>query len=90
MIKIIVDMREALANVFRKMPTVEKVYPSDANFLLVKIADARAVYEFLLTQQIVVRDRSSVELCENCLRITIGTEKENTLLVDAMQAWYNR
>jgi len=38
----------------------------------------------------VVRDRSNVELCENCLRITIGTEKENTLLVDAMQAWYNR
>jgi len=90
MIKIIVDMREALANVFRQMPTVEKVYPSDANFLLVKIADARAVYDFLLTQQIVVRDRSSVELCENCLRITIGTEKENTLLVDAMQAWYNK
>jgi histidinol-phosphate aminotransferase len=90
MIKIIVNMREALANVFRKMPTVEKVYPSDANFLLVKIADARAVYDFLLTQQIVVRDRSNVELCENCLRITIGTEKENTLLVDAMQAWYNR
>jgi histidinol-phosphate aminotransferase len=90
MIKIIVNMREALANVFRKMPTVEKVYPSDANFLLVKIADARAVYDFLLTQQIVVRDRSSLELCENCLRITIGTEKENTLLVDAMQAWYNK
>lgn len=45
---------------------------------------------FLLTQQIVVRDRSNVELCENCLRITIGTEKENTLLVDAMQAWYNK
>jgi histidinol-phosphate aminotransferase len=90
MIKIIVNMREALANVFRKMPTVEKVYPSDANFLLVKIAEATAVYDFLLTQQIVVRDRSSVGLCENCLRITIGTEKENTLLVDAMQAWYNR
>ena len=90
MIKIIVDMREALANVFRKMPTVEKVYPSDANFLLVKIADARAVYDFLLTRQIVVRDRSSVELCENCLRITIGIEKENTLLIDAMQAWYNK
>ena len=90
MIKIIVDMREALAGVFRQMPTVEKVFPSDANFILVKIADARAVYDFLLTHQIVVRDRSNVELCENCLRITIGTEKENTLLVDAMQAWYNR
>lgn len=88
MIRILVDMREAMAEVFRSMPTVEKVYPSDANFLLVKIAEARAIYEFLLTKGIVLRDRSNVKLCEDCLRITIGTEKENTLLVDAMQDWY--
>ncbi|MDE3252447.1 MAG: histidinol-phosphate transaminase [Bacteroidota bacterium] len=88
MIRILVDMREALAEVFRSMPTVEKVYPSDANFLLVKIAEARKIYEFLLTKGIVLRDRSNVQLCEDCLRITIGTEKENTLLVDAMQDWY--
>lgn len=88
MIRILVDMREAMAEVFRSMPTVEKVYPSDANFLLVKIAEARAVYAFLLTRGIVLRDRSNVQLCEDCLRITIGTEKENTLLVDAMQDWY--
>jgi histidinol-phosphate aminotransferase len=63
------------------------VYPSDANFLLVKIKDARKVYEFLLTKGIVLRDRSSVTLCDDCLRITIGTEKENTILVDALAAW---
>lgn len=90
MIRILVDMREALAAVFRSMPTVETVYPSDANFFLVKIKEARAVYEFLLEKGIVLRDRSNVQLCENCLRITIGTEKENTILVDAMQEWYAR
>lgn len=84
MIKEIVAMRDELAIVFKKMPLVEKVYPSDANFLLVKVRDAGKVYEYLLTEGIVVRDRSKVELCEGCLRITIGTEKENTLLVDAL------
>ncbi len=87
MIRILVDMREALAEVFRSIPTVEKVYPSDANFILVKMKDARKVYEFLLTKGIVLRDRSNVKLCEDCLRITVGTEQENTLLVDAMQEW---
>ncbi len=88
MIRILVDMRNALTKVFESMPTVEKVYPSDANFILVKIAEARKIYAFLLTKGIVLRDRSNVELCEDCLRITIGTEKENTVLVDAMQDWY--
>ena len=88
MIRLLVDMREALAEVFRGMPTVEKVYPSDANFILVKIKDARKIYTFLLSKGIVLRDRSNVTLCEDCLRITVGTDKENTLLVDAMQEWY--
>lgn len=87
MIRVLVDMREALAEVFRSIPTVEKVYPSDANFILVKMKDARKVYEFLLTKGIVLRDRSNVKLCEDCLRITVGTEQENTVLVDAMQEW---
>ena len=86
-IKELVAMREALKKVFEQMPTVETVYPSDANFLLVKIAEARKVYEFLLTKGIVLRDRSNVQLCEDCLRITIGTEKENTILVDALAEW---
>ncbi|MGZ8541950.1 MAG: histidinol-phosphate transaminase [Chitinophagaceae bacterium] len=84
MIKEIVAMREELGKVFQRMPLVEKVYPSDANFLLVKVKDAVDIYEYLLNQGIVVRDRSKVQLCEQCLRITIGTEQENTLLVDAL------
>lgn len=84
MIREIVAMREELARVFEKMPLVQKVYPSDANFLLVKVVGATEVYDYLLQQGIVVRDRSRVELCEGCLRITIGTEKENTNLVDAL------
>ena len=84
MIHELVAMREALSEVFQRMPTVEKVFPSDANFILAKIKDARKVYEYLLSKGIVVRDRSNVKLCDNCLRITVGTEEENTLLVDAM------
>ena len=87
MIRLLVDMRQALATVFEQMPIVQKVYPSDANFLLVKIIEARKVYEYLLTQGIVVRDRSKVLLCEDALRITIGTEEENTKLVDALASY---
>lgn len=84
MIREIVAMRDELAQVFRQMPLVNKVYPSDANFLLVQVKDPVTIYQFLLAEGIVVRDRSNVQLCEGCLRITIGTEKENTLLVDAL------
>lgn len=84
MIRAIVDMRDALVQVFQEMPIVKKVYPSDANFLLVQMMEARKVYAYLLTQGIVVRDRSKVMLCNDCLRITIGTEAENTALVDAL------
>jgi histidinol-phosphate aminotransferase len=87
MIKEIVSMREELSKVFLRIPLVEKVYPSDANFLLVKVRDAVGIYEYLLTEGIVVRDRSKVQLCDQCLRITIGTEKENTLLIDALIAY---
>ncbi len=88
MIRLLVDMRDALAEVFRSMPTVEKVYPSDANFILVKIKEAGMIYRFLISRGIVVRDRSNVRLCEDCLRITVGTEKENSILINAMQDWY--
>lgn len=89
MIHELVSMREALKEVFERMPIVETVYPSDANFLLVKIKDARKIYEYLLTKGIVVRDRSNVKLCDNCLRITVGTEDENTLLIDALITYMN-
>ena len=84
MIKEIVAMREELAKVFEGLPLVQKVYPSDANFLLVKVKGAAPIYDYLLTKGIVVRDRSKVQLCDDCLRITIGTEQENTILVNTL------
>jgi histidinol-phosphate aminotransferase len=87
MIKLLVDMRHALAQVIASMPHVIQVFPSDTNFLLVKIPHARKLYEFLMSKGIIVRDRSALELCEDSLRITVGTEQENTLLVDAMYEW---
>jgi histidinol-phosphate aminotransferase len=63
---------------------VEAVYPSDANFLLVKMRHAREIYAFLLSRGIVVRDRSRTPGCEGCLRITIGTPAENMQLWEAL------
>lgn len=90
MIRELVSMRDALAKVLEQLPQVEKVYPSDANFLFVKIANARKIYEYLLTKGIVVRDRSNVQLCDNCLRITIGTEHEITLMVTAIREYLRK
>jgi histidinol-phosphate aminotransferase len=90
MIKIIVQMRDELIPALAKLPDVQKVYPSDANFLLVKVADARATYNYLLEKGIVVRDRSKVELCEGCLRITVGTEKENNDLIKNLETFFTK
>lgn len=87
MIKLLVDMRNALAQVIASIPHVIQVFPSDTNFILVKIPKARQLYEYLLSKGIIVRDRSALELCEDSLRITVGTEQENTLLVDAIYEW---
>lgn len=84
MIREIVIMREELMKTLLQIQVVEKVYPSEANFLLVKVKDAKRVYEHLLADGIVVRDRSRVKLCEGCLRITVGTENENKKLVEQL------
>ncbi|NQY67100.1 MAG: histidinol-phosphate transaminase [Flavobacteriales bacterium] len=69
----------------RKISQVQKVYPSDSNFLLVKMYNAKLIYDQLVSNEIVVRDRSKVLLCDNCLRITIGTEEENEALINALE-----
>jgi len=61
------------------------IYPSDANFILVKTTDPRGIYNFLVQQGIIVRDRSKVTLCEGCLRITVGTPEENNILLEALK-----
>jgi histidinol-phosphate aminotransferase len=87
MIQHLVEMRIALAEVIASMPYVEKVYPSDTNFLLVKIPKASELYRYLCEKGIIVRDRSSLPNCEDTVRITVGNEQENTALVDAMAEW---
>lgn len=80
----IIEQREALHKSLTGLGIVEIVYPSEANFLLVKMRDADAVYRFLLTERIAARNRSSVILCEQCLRLTVGTPNENRRLLDAL------
>lgn len=87
MIRILVAQREQLVLELAQLPLVKMVYPSDANFLLVKTVDARAIYSYLLEEGIVVRDRSKVDLCEGCLRITVGTEAENKELIGALKSY---
>lgn len=80
-----VKLRNDLSKTLADVALVEKVYPSDANFVLVKVKDARATYQYLVNSGIIVRDRSKVELCKDALRITIGTPKENDLLIEALK-----
>jgi len=87
MIRTLVQLRDELSEALTSLPVVLKVYPSDANFLLVKTTDAHGIYEYLLDAGIVVRDRSKVRLCESCLRITVGTKAENAELLRALKAW---
>lgn len=82
--------REALARFLPQLPYVQKVYPSDANFLLVKVDDPQALYDYLLSDGIIVRDRSRVRQCEGALRITVGTPQENRRLIDSLTAYAKR
>ena len=81
------QQRGMLAESLGRLKFVETVYPSDANFILVRVADPNAVYGFLLEERVVVRNRSNVELCGCCLRITIGTAEENTRLIEALMKY---
>ena len=83
-IKTTVAEREKLSETLRTFDFVTHVYPSDANFILVKTSDPRALYTYLVGESIIVRDRSKVELCAGCLRLTVGTPEENTALVAAL------
>ncbi len=85
MIQEIVKQRGELIEQLSRLSIVQKIHPTDANFLLVKVINAREIYNFLLGKGIVVRDRSRVELCEGCLRITVGTPKENNELINALK-----
>jgi histidinol-phosphate aminotransferase len=83
-VKIIINEREKLAESLQKLPFVVKVYPSDANFLLVKMHDANGIHNYLMERGIIVRNRTKVHLCEDSLRITVGSPSENEILIKAL------
>jgi histidinol-phosphate aminotransferase len=83
-IRVLIEQRSRLINQLKEVSCVTKVFPSDANFVLVQVNDAHEIYQKLIQHKIVVRDRSSVTLCEGCLRITVGTPDENSELIDVL------
>jgi len=87
MIVELVASRKKLEESLLSLTQVVEIFPSDANFLLIKFIDAKKMYDYLLSMGIVVRDRSNQPLCENTLRLTVGTEKENIKLVEAIKAF---
>jgi histidinol-phosphate aminotransferase len=84
-IELIKSERELLKDVLKDLKIVEFVYPSDANFILIKVKDSVMLYNYLISKGIVVRERSSQLLCSNTLRLSIGTPKENKLLIEALR-----
>ncbi len=81
------EERKRVARLLQKTTCVTKIYPSDANFILIKVTDANAIYNYLVEKGIIIRNRHSVVLCEDCLRITIGTPDENTQLLNFLQLY---
>lgn len=82
----ILAQRDVLRNMLAALPCVKEIYPSDANFLLVKVTDANGIYKYLQEKGIIVRNRNRVTLCQNCLRITVGTPEENIEIVNALKS----
>ncbi len=84
-VKILIAERNKIAEQLVDLPFVQKVYASEANFILVQMYDAKGIYDFLVENGIIVRDRSKVVLCNDSLRITIGSEEENEILMTKMR-----
>ena len=86
-VKQILAQRVPVIEELKQLPIVKDIYHSDANFLLVKVSDADAIYKHLVEQGIIVRNRNKVSLCLGCLRITIGTAKENKTLIEVLKQY---
>lgn len=84
-VQLILQERAQMMDAFRQLPICKEVFPSDANFFLARVTDAQAIYNYLVDQGIIVRNRHRIQLCQNCLRITVGTRNENTELLSALR-----
>ena len=87
MVKAILQEREWLRTELSKLPVCLHLYPSDANFVLMRTEDGKKVYDFLVDHKIITRDRSKIILCEGCIRITVGTSQENKTLIDVLKKY---
>lgn len=79
--------RKKLIDALYNIPFIKHIYPTDANFVLIKVDDANACYQYLMKHSIIVRNRNSVSLCAGCVRITVGTQEENAALIENLRAW---
>ncbi|MCR5678965.1 MAG: histidinol-phosphate transaminase [Prevotella sp.] len=86
-VQFILQERDRMVEAFRQLPVCKQVYPTNANFFLAHVSDAQSIYEYLVERGIIVRNRTRVQLCHNCLRITIGTRAENAELMGAMRLY---
>lgn len=86
-VKTILLERGRMIEAFKLLPFCEKIYPTDANFFLTKVNDAQAIYDYLKGKGVIVRNRTNVHLCGNCLRITIGSKSENNELLSALRQY---
>ena len=86
-VKTLIEERAYLEKEFVALACTEKIYPSDANFFLAKVSDAKAIYNYLVAKGIIVRNRTSITLCKDCLRVTVGTRGENNQLLETLKQY---
>ena len=86
-ISTLLEERARLIQAFTQLPCCKKVFPTDANFFLTRVSNAKAIYDYLVDQGIIVRNRSNITRCEDCLRITVGTRPENDALLEALRKY---
>lgn len=84
---ILLEERQRVMDAFAQLPICEKVYPTASNFFLAKVTDAQKIYDYLVEKGIIVRNRTRIQLCNNCLRVTIGTKTENNELLGALRVF---
>ena len=86
-VKILLSERQRMMQAFAELPICQRIFKTDANFFLAQVTEAKRIYDYLVDRGIIVRNRSKVKLCDNCLRITIGTRTENNELLSALRQY---
>jgi histidinol-phosphate aminotransferase len=84
-VRMLIEQRQILIDNMKSLPVVRKIYPSDANFVLIRVDDANSIYKFLVDRGVIVRNRNNVSLCMGCLRITVGIPEESAILVNELR-----